>query len=132
MTLGTLDFYREMATRLNGDATWQELAKEITYSMLHVYTGPIDKAFAFRFDQGRISDVREVDVQGASADFVLTATPDNWKKVFSKLPKARASFMHYGLSTGAVRFTGPFMKTYLSQVKPWEHLIDVMSLAKGD
>ena len=119
-----------MVERLNGDATWGELARDLSYFMVHVYTEPISKAFAFRFDQGKLSEVREVDPQGASADFALTATPDNWKKVFSKLPKARASFMHYALSTGAIRFTGPFMKTHLAQVKSWEYLIDVMSFGK--
>jgi putative sterol carrier protein len=72
--------------------------------------------------------VREVSSDSTNAEFVLTGTPDTWKKIFSKVPGTRASFMHFALSTGALRFTGPFLTTYAQQVKPWEYLLDIVAL----
>jgi putative sterol carrier protein len=128
-TLGTIGVYEELARLLDDDPDWPTLSRELDYSMIHVYSAPIAKAFHIRFDRGQVTDVHEVpDVEVEKADFVLTGAPDVWKRVFSKVPKARASAFHLALSTGQIRFTGPFMQTYLKQVKAWEHLLDVMSL----
>jgi putative sterol carrier protein len=130
-TLGTLDVYESMAEVLNADPEWERLGKEIDCSMVHVYTEPVSKAFYMRFHDGKVTDVQEVaDTENLSADFVLTASPDVWKRVYSKVPKARASGYHLALSTGQIRFTGPYMVAYLKRNKAWEHLLDQMSLHK--
>jgi len=130
-TLGTLGVYESMAELLNADPEWESLGKDIDCSMIHVYTAPLNKAFYMRFHEGKVSDVQEVaDAEQMPADFVLTASPDVWKRVYSKVPKARASGFHLALSTGQIRFTGPFMVAYLKRVKAWEHLLDQMSLNK--
>src|SRR5262245_1407475 len=127
--LGTIEVYESMAELLEQDPDWKTLGNSIDCSMIHVYTEPVDKSFFMRFENGRVTEVREVERSAhEEADFVLTAAPDVWKRVFSKVPKARASGFHLALSTGQIRFTGPFMQTYLKQVKAWEHLLDLMSL----
>jgi len=129
--LGTLEMYEALAECLDRDPDWDSLGQPLDYSMIHVYTAPVDKAFFLRFDHGKLTDVHEVaELEKESADFVLTAAPDVWKRVYSKVPKARASGFHLGLSTGQILFTGPFMQTYLKQNKAWEHLLDLVSLNK--
>jgi hypothetical protein len=127
--LGTVGVYEAMAELLKQDHEWEQIGQNLDLSMIHVYTPPVDKAFFIRFDHGKVSDVHEVaDLDREPADYVLTAAPDTWKRVFSKVPKARASAFHLGLSTGQIRFTGPFMTIYLKHSKAWEHVLDLMSL----
>ena len=77
---GTRELYDRLAEALNDDPAWLVKAKELNYTMTHVYTEPIGKVFTFRFDHGKLLDV--ADVEGdAPADFVLTATPEIWEKV---------------------------------------------------
>jgi hypothetical protein len=128
-TLGTVGVYESMAELLNADPEWESLGGDIDCSMIHVYTEPVNKAFYMRFHDGKVTDVHEVaDPEQMPADFVLTAKLDVWKRVYSKVPKARASGFHLALSTGQIRFTGPYMVAYLKKVKAWEHLLDLMSL----
>jgi hypothetical protein len=103
-THGTLSLYELMADLLDRDDEWRTLG-----------------------------EVREVsDLAAESADFVLTASPATWRRVFSKVPRTRVSGFHFALSTGDIRFTGPFMVTYLEQSRPWEHLLDLMGASQID
>jgi hypothetical protein len=129
-TLGTLGVYEALAEVLAADPDWATLGSGLDYSMVHVYTAPLDRAFYFRFEHGKLADLHEVDPAAAEADYVLTGPPAVWGRVFSKVPKARASGFHLALSTNQIRFTGPFMQTYLRQTKPWEHLLDLASIHK--
>lgn len=132
-THGTLGVYELMADLLDRDDEWQTLGGPLDYTMVHVYTAPMDTAFLLRFDKGRLAEVREVDDPAAeSADFVLTASPGTWRRVFSKVPRTRVSGFHFALSTGDIRFTGPFMVTYLEQSRSWEHLLDLMGASQID
>jgi len=127
--LGTLAVYESLADLLDQDPDWGSLGSALDYSMIHVYTEPLDTSFFIRFENGKLTDLRELADPGQeSADYVLTGAPDVWKRVFSKVPKARASGFHLALSTGQIRFTGPFMQTYLKQSEAWEHLLDLISM----
>jgi hypothetical protein len=77
---GTREVYDALAEALNDDPKWLAKATMLNYTMTHVYTEPINKTFTFRFEGGKLLDVR--DVEGpAPADFVLTATPEIWERM---------------------------------------------------
>ena len=46
---GTVSLYEALATNLNADPVWRDLAKPITYTMVYAYLPPIDKRFYLRF-----------------------------------------------------------------------------------
>ncbi|HLF40626.1 MAG TPA: SCP2 sterol-binding domain-containing protein [Acidimicrobiia bacterium] len=79
-TFGTRELYDALAEALNEDPKWLEKAKVLNYTMTHVYTAPISKAFGFRFEGGKLLDVTESDGT-IPADFVLTATPEIWQRM---------------------------------------------------
>ena len=73
---GTREVYDALAEALNDDPKWLTKAHVLNYTMTHVYT----KTFTFRFDGGKLLDVREVDGP-APADFVLTGSPEIWERM---------------------------------------------------
>ena len=77
---GTREVYDALAEALNDDPKWLAKATMLNYTMTHVYTEPINKTFTFRFEGGKLLDVREVDGP-APADFVLTGTPETWERM---------------------------------------------------
>lgn len=77
---GTREVYDGLAEALNDDPKWLAKATMLNYTMTHVYTEPINKTFTFRFEGGKLLDVRDVDGP-APADFVLTATPEIWERM---------------------------------------------------
>lgn len=77
---GTREVYDALAANLNEDPKWLEKAKVLNYTMTHVYTEPVNKTFTFRFDAGKLLDVRDVEGE-APADFVLTASPEIWERM---------------------------------------------------
>src|SRR6266508_2927976 len=79
---GTRELYEALAAALAADPAWADKGRELDYTMSHVYTAPIDKVFWFRFEQGQINDIRELDdPDDVPTDFVLTATPEVWESV---------------------------------------------------
>src|SRR5581483_11351026 len=56
---GTVDFYQAMADQLNNDPAWADIGKDLSYSMVYVFTEPVDKRFFATFDQGKVTGVRE-------------------------------------------------------------------------
>jgi hypothetical protein len=79
-TFGTREVYDALAEALNDDPKWLAKATMLNYTMTHVYTEPIGKTFTFRFEAGKLLDIREVDGP-APADFVLTGTPEVWERM---------------------------------------------------
>ena len=79
-TFGTRELYDALAAALNEDPKWLDKAKILNYTMTHVYTAPIGKAFNFRFEGGKLLDVTESDTP-VPADFVLTASPEIWQRM---------------------------------------------------
>jgi len=77
---GTREVYDALAEALNDDPKWLAKATMLNYTMTHVYSEPINKTFTFRFEGGKLLDVRDVDGP-APADFVLTATPEIWERM---------------------------------------------------
>lgn len=77
---GTREVYDALAEALNDDPTWLAKASMLNYTMTHVYTEPINKTFTFRFEGGKLLDVRDVDGP-APADFVLTGSPEIWERM---------------------------------------------------
>ena len=77
---GTREVYDALAEALNEDPKWLAKATMLNYTMTHVYTAPIDKTFTFRFEGGKLLDIREVDGP-APADFVLTGSPETWERM---------------------------------------------------
>ena len=77
---GTREVYDRLAEALNDDPKWLAKATMLNYTMTHVYSEPVNKTFTFRFEGGKLLDVRDVDGP-APADFVLTATPEIWERM---------------------------------------------------
>jgi hypothetical protein len=77
---GTREVYDALAEALNEDPKWLAKAQVLNYTMTHVYTEPLNKTFTFRFEGGKLLDVRDVDGP-APADFVLTASPETWERM---------------------------------------------------
>ena len=77
---GTREVYDALAEALNEDPKWLAKAQVLNYTMTHVYTEPLNKTFTFRFEGGKLLDVREVDGP-APADFVLTGSPETWERM---------------------------------------------------
>jgi hypothetical protein len=77
---GTREVYDALAEALNDDPEWLAKASVLNYTMTHVYTEPVNKTFTFRFEGGKLLDVRDVDGP-APADFVLTGSPDTWERM---------------------------------------------------
>jgi len=58
---GTREVYDALAETLNDDPKWLAKASVLNYTMTHVYTEPVNKTFTFRFEGGKLLDVRDVD-----------------------------------------------------------------------
>jgi putative sterol carrier protein len=119
---GTIEVYDALAERLNDDEEWAVLGKPITNTMVHVYREPIDKSFFVRFEEGRITDVRELSSPDAEeVDFVLTADPDVWRSIIEKKTKPTVA-----MTTGKVKIKGN-MGALMKHMKPFSHVMDVMT-----
>lgn len=119
---GTIEVYDALAKRLNDDEEWAELGKPITNTMVHVYREPVGKNFLVKFEEGRITDVRELPSPDAEeVDFVLTADPDVWRAIIEKRTKPTVA-----MTTGKVKVKGN-MGTLMKHMKPFSHVMDVMT-----
>ena len=121
-TFGTIEVYEQMAKLLNDDEQWAELGKPISYSMVYAYREPVDRVFYVRFEEGQVTDVRELaSAEAEPADFVLTADPDVWRGVLEKRIKPAMA-----LTTGKIKIKGN-LATLMKHMKAFSHVLDVMT-----
>jgi hypothetical protein len=119
---GTIEVYEEMAKLLNSDPEWAEKVKAIRYSMIYAYGPPVDKNFFVRFEEGQVTDVREVPSPEAEpADFVLTGPADVWRGVLDKTLNPTAA-----LTRGQLKVKGK-MTTLLKHMGAFSYVIDAMT-----
>jgi putative sterol carrier protein len=124
---GTVDFYQAMADQLNNDPAWPEIGKDLCYSMVYVFTEPVDKRFYAVFDAGKVTGVREATEADADAvDFVITGPPDVWRGIFEKTINPTAA-----LTTGKMKVKGK-MTTLLKNMKAFSYVIEAMTRVDFD
>jgi hypothetical protein len=119
---GTIEVYEEMARLLNDDPEWAEKGKAITYTMIYAYGPPAEGNFLVRFDEGRVTEVREIDSADAEpADFVLTGPSEVWRGIFDKTLNPTAA-----LTRGQLKVKGK-MTTLLKHMSAFSYAIDAMT-----
>lgn len=122
VTFGTVDFYQAMADQLNSDPAWDDIGKDLSYSMVYVYTEPVNKRFYAVFDQGKVTGVREAtEADAETVDFVITGAPGVWRGVFEKTINPTAA-----LTTGKMKVKGK-MTTLLKNMKAFSYVIEAMT-----
>ncbi len=122
VTFGTVDFYQAMADQLNNDPAWKDIGRDLTYTMVYVFTEPLDRRFYTAFDEGRVSGVREAtDADAEAVDFVITGPPDVWRGIFEKQISPTAA-----LTTGKMKVKGK-MTTLLKNMKAFSYVIEAMT-----
>lgn len=119
---GTVKVYEEMANLLNNDPEWAEKGKAISYTMVYDYGSPVSKAFYVKFEEGRVTEVRELaSADEAAADFVISGAPDVWRGVLTKTINPTAA-----LTRGQLKVKGK-MTTLLKHMNAFGHIIDSMT-----
>jgi hypothetical protein len=119
---GTIEVYDEMATLLNGDEEWVERGRGITYSMIYHYADPVNRTFFVRFDEGRVSDVRELASPDAeAADFVISGPPDVWRGILEKKMSPMVA-----LTRGHLKLRGK-LTTLIKHMDGFNYIIDSMT-----
>jgi putative sterol carrier protein len=119
---GTIEVYEEMGRLLNEDPEWAEKGKAITYTMIYAYGPPADKTFYVRFEQGRVTEVKEIDAPDSEpADFVLTGPSDVWRGILDKTLNPTAA-----LTRGQLKVKGK-MTTLLKHMSAFSYVIDAMT-----
>ena len=118
---GTREVYDALAEALNEDPKWLAKAQVLNYTMTHVYTEPLNKTFTFRFEGGKLLDVRDVDGP-APADFVLTATPEVWERMLV----AQTITPQIALVTRKIHVDGS-MTTLLKHITVFNYLLAVLT-----
>ena len=121
-TFGTREVYDEMARVLNADEKWAEIGKELNYTMVFDYFEPVSKAFFLKFEQGRITDVRELpSADGEPADFVISGSPDTWRAVITKELNPKIALLKGGFKVKGGM--GELMK----HMKAFSYVLDAMT-----
>jgi len=111
-----------MADQLNGDPAWGDIGKDLSYTMVYVFTEPVDKRFYAAFDEGKVTGVREAtDADAEVVDFVITGPPDVWRGIFEKKINPTAA-----LTTGKMKVKGK-MTTLLKNMKAFSYVIEAMT-----
>ena len=118
---GTREVYDALAEALNEDPKWLAKAQVLNYTMTHVYTEPLNKTFTFRFEGGKLLDVREVDGP-APADFVLTGSPETWERMLV----AQTITPQIALVTRKIHVDGS-MTTLLKHITVFNYLLAVLT-----
>ena len=117
---GTREVYDALADALNEDPKWLAKANVLNYTMTHVYTEPLNKTFTFRFEGGKLLDVRDVDGP-APADFVLSGTPETWERMLV----AQTITPQIALVTRKIHVEGS-MTTLLKHISVFNYLLAVL------
>ncbi|HEX6380483.1 MAG TPA: SCP2 sterol-binding domain-containing protein [Acidimicrobiia bacterium] len=118
---GSREVYDALADALNEDPKWLAKAQVLNYTMTHVYTEPLNKTFTFRFEGGKLLDVREVDGP-APADFVLTASPEVWERMLV----SQTITPQIALVTRKIHVDGS-MTTLLKHITVFNYLLAVLT-----
>jgi hypothetical protein len=118
---GTREVYDALAEALNEDPKWLAKAQVLNYTMTHVYTEPLNKTFTFRFEGGKLLDVREVDGP-APADFVLSGTPETWERMLV----SQTITPQIALVTRKIHVDGS-MTTLLKNITVFNYLLAVLT-----
>lgn len=120
---GTVEVYEEMARRLNADPEWTgKRGVNITYTMVYDYGEPVGRAFFARFEQGRVTEVKELGSRGdIAADFVISGSADTWRDVLTK-----AADPTIALTRGQLKVQGK-MATLLKNMNAFKYVIDTMT-----
>jgi hypothetical protein len=118
---GTREVYDALAEALNEDPKWLAKAQVLNYTMTHVYTEPLNKTFTFRFEGGKLLDVREVDGP-APADFVLSGTPETWERMLV----SQTITPQIALVTRKIHVDGS-MTTLLKHITVFNYLLAVLT-----
>ena len=117
---GTREVYDALAEALNDDPKWLAKASVLNYTMTHVYTEPLNKTFTFRFEGGKLLDVRDVDGP-APADFVLSGTPEVWERMLV----SQTITPQIALVTRKIHVEGS-MTTLLKHISVFNYLLAVL------
>ena len=117
---GTREVYDALAVALNDDPKWLAKASVLNYTMTHVYTEPLNKTFTFRFEGGKLLDVRDVDGP-APADFVLSGTPETWERMLV----SQTITPQIALVTRKIHVEGS-MTTLLKHISVFNYLLAVL------
>jgi hypothetical protein len=117
---GTREVYDALAEALNDDPKWLSKASVLNYTMTHVYTEPLNKTFTFRFEGGKLLDVRDVDGP-APADFVLSGTPEVWERMLV----SQTITPQIALVTRKIHVEGS-MTTLLKHISVFNYLLAVL------
>lgn len=118
---GSREVYDALADALNEDPKWLAKAQVLNYTMTHVYTEPLNKTFTFRFEGGKLLDVRDVDGP-APADFVLTASPEVWERMLV----SQTITPQIALVTRKIHVDGS-MTTLLKHITVFNYLLAVLT-----
>jgi hypothetical protein len=118
---GTREVYDALAEALNEDPKWLAKAQVLNYTMTHVYTEPMNKTFTFRFEGGKLLDVREVDGP-APADFVLSGSPQTWERMLV----SQTITPQIALVTRKIHVDGS-MTTLLKNITVFNYLLAVLT-----
>lgn len=118
---GTREVYDALAEALNEDPKWLAKAQVLNYTMTHVYTEPLNKTFTFRFEGGKLLDVREVDGP-APADFVLSGSPETWERMLV----SQTITPQIALVTRKIHVDGS-MTTLLKHITVFNYLLAVLT-----
>jgi putative sterol carrier protein len=106
---------------LNADDDWLVKGRGLTYSMVYGYQEPIDRQFLVRFEQGRITEVREARPgEEESCDAFVSAAPDVWRGIF----EGRTS-PTFALATGKVKLRGNKVQL-MKNMNAFTHVITTM------
>ena len=119
--LGTLGFYEAMAEALRDDPVWAEKGKGLTYTMVYGYGAPIDRAFLLKFENGRITTVRDAEGDELdTCDAYVSAAPDVWRAVFEGRTSPTVA-----LATGKVKLRGNKVQL-MKNMAAFTYVIDTM------
>jgi hypothetical protein len=118
---GTREVYDALAEALNEDPKWLAKAQVLNYTMTHVYTEPMNKTFTFRFEAGKLLDVRDVDGP-APADFVLSGSPETWERMLV----SQTITPQIALVTRKIHVDGS-MTTLLKNISVFNYLLAVLT-----
>lgn len=120
---GSLDFYQAMADLLNDDPHWLAMGTGMTVSIVHQYGPPVDSAFFFAFESGRVVDVRDAtEADTETADVVIFAKPENWLAGVRKEINPTSAFVQ-----GKMKLKKGNMTFMLKNNKSFNYILDTLT-----
>jgi alkyl sulfatase BDS1-like metallo-beta-lactamase superfamily hydrolase len=119
---GTVEVYEELAKLLNEDETWLATGKDLSTSLVFYYRAPLDVTFFVKFEEGRVTDVKDVAAPDAvTADYVLSADPDIWLGILEKKVTPITA-----VTLGKIKVKGN-VRELMKMMKPFSRVLDTMT-----